>query len=494
MNRKPLDKLKVLFVLPLLWLLSISFPDNAYCVTFTGTDGDDVVAGGSPTDDTYYLLGGNDSVLENIGNDTYIGGPGNDLIRDKSGDDTYIFNLGDGQDIIYDGGGTDQIRFGAGITKANTTYTLIGNDIVITLNQTGDSITIKFWCVIDTYHYKIEKVQYEDGSFYTQDDIEMMVGLATNHPPVPNAGDNITIASYQKPTTTIQGSATDQDGDPLQYKWSVEDQILLDWSPVGSGGQCPLALASVPLGIGTYTLTLTVSDGHDTASNSMILTIGNSAPNVAVTGGAGTYELGSEVVLSADISDYDGNTLSYQWKEGSQVLASGTKATISGGTPVSLPDYSLTNFSLGSHTITIEVSDGTNDPVSTSIQVTIQDTQAPTLSPTLNKSILWPPNHAMVPITILANASDSSGDLVHLSASVRSNEPLTGTGTGDLSPDWSVPVVDECTGMITLNLRAERSGSGNGREYTITVTAKDGSGNTSSADLKVIVPHDNSKK
>jgi hypothetical protein len=43
-----------------------------------------------------------------------------------------------------------------------------------------------------------------------------------------------------------------------------------------------------------------------------------------------------------------------------------------------------------------------------------------------------------------------------------------------------------------VKLRAERSGSGNGRIYTITITATDASGNIGIATVTVLVPHDQS--
>jgi hypothetical protein len=59
--------------------------------------------------------------------------------------------------------------------------------------------------------------------------------------------------------------------------------------------------------------------------------------------------------------------------------------------------------------------------------------------------------------------------------SVSSNEP---------GADW------EITGPLTLNLRAERSGKSGDRVYTITVEARDQSGNVSTATVQVVVPHD----
>jgi len=71
---------------------------------------------------------------------------------------------------------------------------------------------------------------------------------------------------------------------------------------------------------------------------------------------------------------------------------------------------------------------------------------------------------------------------------VTSNEPVNGTGDGDQEPDW------EITGPLTVNLRAERAGTGSGRVYTLTVQCSDDSGNSSTGSVAVTVPHDQGKK
>jgi len=74
------------------------------------------------------------------------------------------------------------------------------------------------------------------------------------------------------------------------------------------------------------------------------------------------------------------------------------------------------------------------------------------------------------------------------------DEPQDGLGKGDRAPDWTEPVIDPETGIITLQLRAERAGKGDGRVYTVIITAEDTSGNSSIETLEIQVPHDNRKK
>jgi hypothetical protein len=321
----------------------------------------------------------------------------------------------------------------------------------------------------------------------------VLVEFMPNHLPVANAGENITISSEAVPTTTIQGTAADEDPDDLlEYRWKEGETVLKNWSPVDENGECPLDLSSITIGLGTHTLTLEVTDGQDTSLDDMILTIENSAPHPAPTG-SGVYEVNTDVTLGGYISDYDGDLLIYKWLEGSNVIFSSSIQAIAGGTPVKLTDYVISNLDIGIHTIMLQLDDGINEPVSAEIQVEIVDSTVPTLAPVADKTILWPPNHNMVDITIESNAADNSGLPPTITATVTSNEPIEGLGDGDMAPDWTEPIIDQSTGIITLQLRAERSGTGNGRVYTITVTAADDSNNSSTANIEIIVPHDKKK-
>lgn len=94
----------------------------------------------------------------------------------------------------------------------------------------------------------------------------------------------------------------------------------------------------------------------------------------------------------------------------------------------------------------------------------------------------------MVAVTVAVSVSDTCDTTpsCHI-ISVSSNEPVNGLGDGNTAPDW------EITGALAVNLRAERSGTGSGRLYTINVECTDHYGNSSTATVGVTVPHSQGK-
>jgi hypothetical protein len=309
------------------------------------------------------------------------------------------------------------------------------------------------------------------------------------------AGPDISILSEEKVTTILEGTAISSSLDNVSYRWVEGETVLSSWQGVGENGEAWLDLSAVqfyPL-VGVHTLTLEVERNGAVSEDSMNLTLINSSPHAAA-GGGGVYEINTDVTLCGNVSDFDGDMLNYQWTEGTQVLFSGSIQSTLGGAPVELPQSVISNLNLGIHHILLSVNDGINDLAISEIIIEIVDTNIPTLAPIADKTILWPPDHKMVDITIATNANDNSGALVTLSVSVISNEPQDGLGDGDMSPDWTTPEIDQTAGIITLQLRSERPGIGDGRLYIIDITATDASGNSSDAQVEIIVPHGQKKK
>lgn len=101
---------------------------------------------------------------------------------------------------------------------------------------------------------------------------------------------------------------------------------------------------------------------------------------------------------------------------------------------------------------------------------------------------LWPVNHKYQLVT-LSGATDPDGDTVTLNITgVTQDEALKGLGDGDTAPDAKAgPKSNQ------VYLRAERSGTGDGRVYRIAFEGSDGEGGTCSGTVAVGVPHDKGK-
>ena len=117
------------------------------------------------------------------------------------------------------------------------------------------------------------------------------------------------------------------------------------------------------------------------------------------------------------------------------------------------------------------------------------DKTPPTLSCAVTPGAIWPPNHKLVDViasvTVTGGLSGSAGFVL---VSVSSNEPDNGLGDGDTANDIQGFTLG--TPDTTGQVRAERSGTGTGRVYTITYQGADLAGNTANCSVTVSVPHD----
>jgi Ca2+-binding RTX toxin-like protein len=120
---------------------------------------------------------GNDYLSGDDGANTFDGGAGNDTLQGGSGADTYLFERGDGQDSIDEGGygygEVDTIRFGAGIGAGDIVLSRSGNDLVLALAGSDDRVTVRNWNYGD--YYRIERVAFADGSAWDAAALAAMV-------------------------------------------------------------------------------------------------------------------------------------------------------------------------------------------------------------------------------------------------------------------------------------------------------------------------------
>ena len=140
-----------------------------------GRDGNDTLLGGSGND-TLVGDNGNDILDGGTGTDVINGGNGNDILRGGTGiddtlkggegDDIYQFYLGDGNTILNNldtSTGVDTLQFMEGIVFNDISVTRDGNHLYLTVNSTGDVITVQ-----DAFHssnsYILDRVTFQDGT------------------------------------------------------------------------------------------------------------------------------------------------------------------------------------------------------------------------------------------------------------------------------------------------------------------------------------------
>ena len=246
-------------------------------------------------------------------------------------------------------------------------------------------------------------------------------------------------------------------------------------------GILPSITASADLALRKTSTTATVSAG---ANFSYTLVVTNQGPDAALNFVVTDHLPATTSFISCStttggVCGGSGNDRTISFAS----LAKGASATI---TLVVKVNSSVAPGTLISNTATLTPT-GFDPHSSNNSSTTTTRVVAPNRPPVISRVMvctptLWPPNHKLRTVTVNYTATDDSGVAPTCTLSVRSNEPLSGTGTGDLSPDWQI--VD----AHHVKLRAERSPKGTGRVYTITVTCRDRAGLSAQKTVTVQVP------
>lgn len=289
--------------------------------------------------------------------------------------------------------------------------------------------------------------------------------VAASPTPAANAG------GWNNTNVNVALSATDNAGG------SGVASVTYAVAGASSGGATvPGSTASVGVtaeGVSTVTYRAADVAGNSGADQTLVVRIDKTAPQVVgsatpAANAAGWNNTNVNVALSATDSGGSGAaSVTYTVVNG----ASSGGATVPGSTA----SFEVTTE--GVSTVTYRASDvAGNDNASQTLVVRIDKT-GPGGTLAVSPSVLWPSNNKMVPIVVSLSTSDASGPVSVSGPVVTSNEAPSAAG------DWIV------TGT-SLQLRAARSGGGDGRIYTIAYVLTDAAGNTREITAIVTVPHD----
>lgn len=349
------------------------------------------------------------------------------------------------------------------------------------------------------------------------DDVEFPVEPCADSLPGQPAPADLTVTVGQVFSAVY--TATDADpGDVLTVSASGVPASASLTPGDGASGSSPLATAFAwePVGADArpepYPVAVTFTDLNG-AQSTCTLNISVNRPPAAICAAGpmeGVGESGSDITLECDAStgryvtldgsastDPDGDELTYRWDVAGVTLDDPAAAVAHG------------EFPMGITMATLTVSDGRGGITCCDVVVTVVDQTPPEVMITTDKASLWPPKHDMREVTLYVVATDECADpnlVLPLTVHISSNEPDDSNGdgstTGDVNGDdgYTAPVEvtsdlvydtdgDQWIGSVTLQLRAERSGGGDGRAYAIEVMVFDTNGNFTQTSCVVVVPH-----
>jgi len=207
----------------------------------------------------------------------------------------------------------------------------------------------------------ILKLTVSDGDFTNEDTV---VVTCSNHTPTANAGTAININFGQ--TAQLNGSASDPDGDPMTYAWTIVS------APAGSvavlSNSTILNPTFTPDEQGSYLFALVATDnsGLSSAPSTVAVSTNNHQP-VANAGDDVIMEANTSVVLDGSASyDPDDDTITYTWRVITAPMGSGGDSTIY---DVHIAKPSFSPDIRGDYVIGLIVNDGKVDSVEDTMKV-----------------------------------------------------------------------------------------------------------------------------
>jgi hypothetical protein len=271
----------------------------------------------------------------------------------------------------------------------------------------------------------------------------------------------VIVRDTTPPVVTVSGPGAPIEGNTLGGTRVTFTSSASDLVSGSLATSCTPASGSL-FPVGTTNVTCSATDGAGlTGSRSFAVTITDTrAPTVTLIGASSVNVEAGTAYSEAGASAFD--------------IVSGSLSTTIVG--------SVNTTVLGTYTLTYRATDAAGNVGTTTRTVTVVDTTAPVITEAATPNVLlWSPNKTMTPVTVSGVITDFSPT----TANYRVVDEY-----GKVQPSGSITIGAGGAYSFVVRLEAYRNGNdANGRVYTVTVTATDAGGRTSTKSAVVLVPH-----
>ena len=350
------------------------------------------------------------------------------------------------------------------------TYTAIGLPPGVLMNAAGVVSGHFDFNAAGTYTVT---VRASDGTLTTPDTFTWIVHNVNRHPVLTVQNQ----ASAEGNTVSLALGGNDPDGDPLTFQMNgLPAGFSIDPSTGVITGTFDFTSA------GTYTVNIVLSEPLRSvaASFSWTVTDTNRPPVVASPGTQTTVE-GATVSLPIVTTDADLEALWYS--------AAGLPPGLNINLTTGEISGTIVSTAEGTYTVTVRASDDAAFDEETFAWIVTPILNVPPICTAAAARVdIWPPNRNERDVTITGVTDPDGGTPSIRFTSILQDEPTDSEGQGNTKQDAGI----ESSGARAW-VRAERTGTGDGRVYVIAFIATDGHDASCSGTVTVGVSHDQRK-
>ena len=295
----------------------------------------------------------------------------------------------------------------------------------------------------------------DDGIGISSD--QVTITIDHNDLPTVKAGADQTVQEGQ--TVMLNGTAADNDGDQLTYRWSHDSTLPIVFA---NDASLSTTFAAPAVDADTeITFTLNVDDGIGISSDQVTITIDHNDLPTVKAGADQTVQEGQTVMLNGTAADNDGDQLTYRWSHDSTlpiVFANDASLSTTFAAPAVDADTEIT--------FTLNVDDGIGIS-SDQVTITIDHNDLPTVKAGADQTV-----QEGQTVMLNGTAADNDGDQLTYRWSHDSTLPIVFANDASLSTTFAAPAVDADT-EITFTLNVDDGIGISSDQVTITIDHND---------------------